>query len=174
MAELTVGGGTDGRTGAAAGRFSGMASSFVPDYFEPPIAFLSDGFRLEPLGPQHNERDHEAWTSSIEWIQSTPGYGSNGDWPAPMSLTSNLEDLEMHARDFDQRAGFTYSVLDGEEIIGCLYIYPTTDQAHDASIRSWVRKSRTEMDTAVYRAVTEWIREFWPFESPLYAPRPST
>ena len=150
-----------------------MAPPFVPDRFEPPLTLTGDSFRLEPLGPQHNRRDHEAWMSSIDWIQSTPGYSADGDWPAPMSLESNLKDLEMHARDFEQRTGFTYSVLEGEEIIGCLYIYPSTEPDRDASIRSWVRESRSEMDIPVYRAVEQWIREFWPFESPSYAPRPS-
>jgi hypothetical protein len=90
-----------------------------------------------------------------------------------MSLESNLEDLEMHARDFKQRSGFTYSVLDGDEIIGCVYIYPTTDSEHDASIRSWVRESRSEMDIPVHWVVAEWIEESWPFQSVQYAPRPS-
>jgi hypothetical protein len=153
-------------------RFLVMTSSFVPDHFQPPLTLRGDGFRLEPLGPRHNERDHEAWMSSIEWIQSTPGFGPDGDWPAPMNLDSNLEDLEMHARDFDQRSGFTYSVLDGDEIIGCVYIYPVADPDHDASIRSWVSESRSEMDIPVYRAVAGWIEGSWPFHSVQYAPRP--
>ena len=150
-----------------------MSSPFVPDHFEPPPTFSGDGFHLEPLGSQHNERDHEAWMSSIEWIRSTPGFGTDGDWPKPMSLESNLEDLEMHARHFEQRSGFTYSVLDGDEIIGCVYIYPATGPDHDASIRSWVRESRSEMDIPVCQAVGDWIQESWPFRSVVYAPRPS-
>jgi hypothetical protein len=149
-----------------------MSSPFIPDQYEPPLTPTATGFRLEPLGPQHNERDHEAWMSSIEWIQSTPGYGPDGDWPAPMSLESNLKDLEMHARDFEQRTGFTYSVLDGDEVIGCVYIYPASSPDHGASIRSWVRESRPEMDAPVYQAVTEWVHGYWPIESFQYAPRP--
>lgn len=150
-----------------------MSPSFVPDDFEPPLTPTDNGFRLEPLGPQHNERDHEAWMSSVEWIQSTPGYSANSDWPAPMSLEANLADLEMHARHFEERSGFTYSVLDGGEVIGCVYIYPATDPSHDVSIRSWVTESRSEMDIPVHRAVTEWIERSWPFRSVQYAPRPS-
>jgi len=111
--------------------------------------------------------------SSVEWIQSTPGYGPDSDWPAPMSLEANLADLEMHARHFEERIGFTYSVLDGGEVIGCVYIYPATDPDHDASIRSWVTESRSEMDIPVHRAVTEWIEQSWPFHSVQYGPRPS-
>lgn len=111
--------------------------------------------------------------SSIEWIRLTPGYGPDGEWPAPMSLEANLKDLDMHARDFKEGGGFTYSVLDRDEVIGCVYIYPTSEPGHDASVRSWVRHSRSEMDVVVYKAVAEWIRASWPFESAQYAPRPS-
>ena len=79
---------------------------------------------LEPLGPRHNESDYAAWSSSIEHIRATPV--SRGAWPHEMSLAENLADLEMHERDFETRAGFTYTVLDPEsgDVIGCVYIYP--------------------------------------------------
>ena len=147
-----------------------MPPSFVPDSFIPPAAFEGDGFRLEPLGPQHNERDHEAWMSSIEWIRSTPGF-PDGNWPTAMTLDANLTDLEMHARHFEERRGFTYSILDGNEIIGCLYIYPSDEPDHGASIQSWVTEGRAEMDASIYRAVKEWMAESWPFMSFNYDPR---
>lgn len=89
-----------------------------------------------------------------------------------MTSEANLRDLEMHARDFENREGFTYSILDGDEVIGCVYIYPTTKPDFDASIRSWVRVSRREMDVVVHRSVARWISDFWPFTNAQYAPRP--
>jgi hypothetical protein len=148
-----------------------MSRPFVPPSFTVPTTFTGPGFRLEPLEPHHNERDHEAWMSSIDHILATPGYGPDGDWPAEMSLEANLSDLEMHARDFADRVGFTYSILDGDDVIGCLYIYPAGDGTHDASVRSWVRASRAEMDAVVYGSVSQWIGEVWPFEHPRYAQR---
>ena len=74
-----------------------MTARFVPDPFVVPTHFQGDGFHLEPLGPQHNERDHEAWMSSLDHIRSTPGF-EDWDWPTPMSLEQNLGDLEGHAR----------------------------------------------------------------------------
>ncbi len=50
------------------------SDEFVPADFDPPTSLVTDQFRLEPLGPQHNRADHAAWTSSIEHIRSTPGY----------------------------------------------------------------------------------------------------
>lgn len=144
---------------------------FVAIDFEVPLEFDGPGFRLEPLGPQHNERDFDAWMSSIDHIQSTPGFSLDGDWPVPMSLDANRSDLVGHARDFDQRVGFTYSILDGDTVIGCVYIYPSRDQSGGADVRSWVRASRAEMDTIVYRSLSDWLANSWPFRNPDYAVR---
>ncbi len=142
----------------------------MPTEFEAPVEFEGPGFRLEPLGPEHNERDHDAWMSSIGHIKSTPGFESR-DWPAPMGLKENQADLVEHARHFESREGFAYSILDGDEVIGCLYIYPSPATDHDAEVRSWVRGSRSEMDVIVWRSLSRWIGEAWPFQNPYYAPR---
>jgi hypothetical protein len=76
-----------------------------------------------------------------------------------------------HARDFADRAGFTYSILHGDEVIGCLYIYPARDESGDASARSWVTASRSDMDAIVWRDVSAWLSDQWPFRNPVYAPR---
>lgn len=144
---------------------------FVPTDFEVPADFEGPGFHLEPLGPEHNERDHEAWMSSIAHIRSTPGFGPDDDWPTAMGPKRNLDDLVGHARDFVNREGFTYSVLDGDEVIGCLYVYPSPDPNHDARVRSWVRESRAEMDVVIWQAVSAWLASDWPFTNPDYATR---
>ena len=148
-----------------------MAEPFVPENFEAPSELALPGMRLEPLGPQHNERDHEAWSSSIDHIRATPGFlpsdTSDGGtpWPRPMSLEENLGDLERHAADFAARRGFTYSVLDPatDEVIGCVYIYPSKDEGYDARVESWVRASHAELDTALWRGVSDWLAADWPF-----------
>ena len=141
-----------------------MAEPFVPENFEAPSELMLPGMRLEPLGPEHNERDHETWSSSIDHIRATPGF-SEGNWPRPMSLEENLGDLQRHAADFAARRGFTYSVLDpdSDEVIGCVYIYPSKDEGYDAQVESWVRASRAELDTALWRGVSEWLDADWPF-----------
>ena len=144
---------------------------FVPDGFEPPHGLETPDFRLEPLGPEHNERDHGAWSSSIEHIRASPGYGSDANWPRPLSLEENRADLERHATDFAARAGFTYTVLDrADDVIGCVYVYPAEDGVHDASVQSWVRASHAELDPALRKIVADWLTRVWPFEQPLYEP----
>jgi len=152
---------------------------FVPEDFAVPGGFIAEGFRLAPLGPQHNEADHAAWTSSIDHIRATPGFGESS-WPREMSLADNLRDLQRHAQDFAERRGFTYTVLSSGtgDVIGCVYIYPPRGQRSDggerrsrALVRSWVRADQAALDPVVHDAVVAWLERDWPFDSIEYAPR---
>jgi hypothetical protein len=140
---------------------------FVPIDFEPPTALRGDHFRLEPLGPEHNDADHAAWTSSIDHIRSTPGF-PNGNWPPPegMSRDRNLADLRRHAADFRARTGFTFTVLEPAtgDVIGCVYLYPSKLPDADVTAQSWVRASHAELDVPLADAVAAWIAADWPWE----------
>ena len=138
-------------------------TDFVPpDFLVPTEAFLGD-LRLVPLGPEHNAADYAAWTSSIDHIRATPGF-PDGSWPVLMSISENLRDLERHAEDFRLRRGFTYTVLDANgEVIGCVYIYPSSDEHVHAKVLSWVRVDRSDRDRPLYESVRAWLRNDWPF-----------
>jgi RimJ/RimL family protein N-acetyltransferase len=147
-------------------------AEFVPPDFDVPLGLATSDFVLEPLGPEHNERDYEAWTSSLEHIKATPGFPW-GSWPREMTSDRNREDLERHADDFRNRKGFTYTVLDpaDRDVIGCVYIYPLRDGNDGAFVQSWVRKSHAHLDVPLWRAVSEWLASDWPFTRVRYAPR---
>ena len=147
-------------------------AEFVPPDFGVPLGLETSEFVLEPLGPEHNELDYEAWTSSMEHIMATPGY-LDRSWPREMTRDENRRDLERHADDFRARQGFTYTVLDpvGRDVIGCVYIYPPSDGDHDACVRSWVRESHAHLDTPLWHAVSRWLESDWPFADVEYAPR---
>jgi hypothetical protein len=152
-----------------------MARSFLPTDFLPadfvvPEGLAGPGFRLEPLGPHHNESDHHAWMSSIEHIRSTPGF-LDGRWPpvTGLSLAENLRDLERHADDFERRVGFIFTVLDEQNrVIGCVYIYPSKSDSRVAEIQSWVTASRAELDLPLQHAVESWLTTAWPFTEVRY------
>jgi RimJ/RimL family protein N-acetyltransferase len=148
----------------------GMTSNaFVPTGFRPPTSLVTDRFRLEPLGPQHNAADHAAWTSSVEHIRGTPGY-PDGEWPPRdgMPLEANLADLRRHAADFEAGTGFTFTVLDPADgdVIGCVYLYPADTDEHDVAIQSWVRSDRSALDTPLADAVADWVATQWPWRLP--------
>jgi hypothetical protein len=142
------------------------ADEFVPAGFDPPTALVTDQFRLEPLGPQHNQADHAAWMSSIDHIRATPGY-PRGNWPPPggLTLAENLADLRRHADDFTRRAGFTFTVLDpgNDDVIGCVYLYPSAAGEWDVTVQSWVRADRAGLDGPLADAVASWLAADWPW-----------
>jgi hypothetical protein len=143
--------------------------AFVPPDFVVPLTLETQQFRLEPLGPEHNESDYEAWSSSREHIRATRGF-EDSSWPDERALEDNLRDLRGHADDFAKRQGFTYTVLNPNgDVVGCVYIYPARDGEHDAHVTSWVRATRSELDVPLRRAVDGWLRSEWPFERAQYA-----
>jgi hypothetical protein len=144
------------------------SDAFVPLDFDPPTNLVTDRFRLEPLGPQHNEADHAAWMSSIEHIRATPGFGEESRWPPHegMSLEQNLGDLTRHADDFARRTGFTFTVLDpdSDDVIGCVYVYPSKSDDLDVTVHSWVRADRANLDEPLADAIVAWLAADWPWE----------
>ena len=143
---------------------------FVPDDWSLPVPLSTATFRLAPLGPEHNESDHAAWMSSIEHIRSTPGFRPQdraGNWPVPMSLESNLADLEMHSREFHDRIAFAYTVLApdtaNDRVIGCVYIDPDDEGVAEATVRCWVTAPHADLDVSLAEALREWLAAEWPF-----------
>ena len=145
---------------------------FVPPDFAVPARLETELFTLEPLGPEHNERDYDAWTSSKEHIHATPGW-HDSSWPKAMTLDENRGDLERHADDFRKRTASPTP---------CSTARAGTSSAAFTSIRvgtarttrmcSWVRASRADLDVPLWRSVGDWIAAEWPFRSVEYAERP--
>ena len=147
-----------------------MTHSVVPDDYIVPLTLTGPGFRLEPLGPQHNDADHHAWMSSIEHIRATSGF-STRRWPPAegMSPDENLRDLQRHADDFGRRVGFTYTVLDADDVVvGCVYIYPSRADTNITEVRSWVTANRAELDSVLHETVDSWLAADWPFTDVRY------
>ena len=144
----------------------GSVAEFVPPDFDVPLGLETFEFILEPLGPEHNELDYDAWTSSMEHIAATPGY-PDGSWPREMTRDENRADLQRHADDFRNRKGFTYTVLDpvDRDVIGCIYLYPSPLDGVDVRAQSWVRRTHADLDEPLRRAVRAWLDgPDWPFE----------
>ncbi|MEI6403284.1 MAG: N-acetyltransferase [Actinomycetota bacterium] len=151
-----------------------LSAEFVPADFVVPRTLQGGGFVLEPLGPEHNDSDHAAWSGSIDHIHATPGFTAalwqGDDWPYPMSSEQNLADLQMHAREFAAREAFAYSVLadhgaDSADVIGCVYVDPDPDAVVQpaAMVRCWVRADHADLDGVLAATVAEWLQRDWPF-----------
>ena len=66
------------------------------------------------------------------------------------------------------RKGFTFTVLEPAtgEVIGCVYLYPTSSTEHDVEVQSWVRADRAELDVPLADAVAAWLEADWPWQRP--------
>ena len=139
---------------------------FAPVDFDPPTSLITDQFRLEPLGPQHVQADHAAWTSSIEHIRSTPGY-PDGNWPPRngMTLEENLSDLGRHADDF-KRAPVTPSpswtrATTTSSVASTCTLGLRGVERHGAILG---RADRSNLDVSLADAVARWLAADWPWK----------
>jgi hypothetical protein len=142
-----------------------MAHRLVPVDFPVPLPPGHASFDFEVLGPEHNEADLAAWSSSMEHIHASPGWRADG-WPDRVySLEENRADLERHRDHHEQGNDFAWTVLvpGTREVIGCAYLKPDpTGRAH-AEARSWVRADRAHLDRPLREHLAPWFERAWPF-----------
>jgi len=147
--------------------------SLVPANFVPPTPVRTDQFRLALLGPEHNESDYAAWTSSMDFIRSLPGWEMSS-WPRPMTLEENLRDCTSHLARSSSGSDFAYTVLlpDRDEVVGCVYFKPTSPPRDGAvAVGSWVTAEYADLDKPLYEVVARWLADNWPWPVVEYDPR---
>ena len=157
----------------------GNENSTIPQRLE------TDQFLIRPLLAADVDLDYEAVMDSKEilrqWEQST--------WPADdFTLADNLKDLQRHEQEFNNREGFTYTVLNPAETVclGCIYIYPRTVRwlvratvtpigtqnwdSYEATVSFWVRQSRLGegMDRQLLDVLRPWLEHVWDFDGYLF------
>ncbi len=129
--------------------------------------------RLRMLTIHDAVKDYVAVMESEERLRTV--FVPSGTWPVGLTLEQNIADLGWHQTEFRMRTSFAYTVvsLDEAEVLGCLYIYPTSVAGFDAKITMWVREGQVEhgLDDHLFQTVCHWIEEAWPFENPAYPGR---
>ena len=103
--------------------------------------------------------------SSIEHVHATAGLGRRtGEVTTGRADDVGPEPRRSRATSAEFVAGeaFAYSVLDGDDVIGCVYIDPDRSGAADTMVRSWVRASRAERDLDLAVEIDESLREHGP------------
>jgi len=151
-----------------------MERQFLPSDFEVPVQIATPSFILRKLTTKDVEMDYEAVMSSKESLRQI--FEADDDWPADdMTLEHNLEDLQYHQDEFDQRKSFTYTMLTADEstCIGCVYIYPWFREKYDARVYYWVRDSEKAkgLDTKLGDFLRKWIDDKWPIQNPVFPGR---
>ena len=151
--------------------FAQSATPFVPADFTVPVKLETADFRLRMLSVNDVVKDYDAVISSTAHLKEI----FQGSWPDGLTLEGNLVDLGWHQKEFQDRRSFAYTVVSPDEsrVLGCVYINPTRKRGHDASVTFWARESAmgSAADERLSKAVRNWVKEAWPFESPAYPGR---
>jgi len=152
-----------------------MAQSkpFIPTDFKAPDTLQNEHFRIRMLSVNDVVKDYDAVMSSIEHIKAMYPTSS---WPSKnLTFEQDLIDLGWHQKEFQMRSSFAYTIvsIDENQVLGCLYINPTTKEDYDASITVWVRASEVDngLDSILFDSVKKWILEDWPFQKIAYPGR---
>lgn len=152
---------------------------FYPDDAPIPTELRTDAFLLRPLRASDAALDYAAVMASRDLLHLRSG----GSWPRDgFTLDENRADLEEHERDFRERAGFTYTVMnpDESECLGCVYVYPLArilaragsphaeginPDAAEASF--WVRPAciARDLDWRLLAALLPWLRRDFAFST---------
>ena len=151
-----------------------QSKPFVPSDFKIPDTLETSHFRARMLTVNDVVKDYDAVMTSIDHLQGV--FGPKSKWPSKdLTFEQDLIDLGWHQKEFQTRGSFAYTIvtLDESQVIGCLYINPTTKSDYDASITMWVRTSvlNKGLDTILFSSVEKWIKEKWPFKKVAYPGR---
>jgi hypothetical protein len=141
------------------------ANPFVPKEFEVPAKLETQEFRLRMLTVNDVVKDYDAVMTSVAHLKTVwPG----DTWPEGLTLEQNLIDLGWHQKEFQIRRSFAYTVVTPSEsqVIGAVYIDPTSRRGYDAVVFLWARQSELEggLESRLHTAVKEWIDKEWPFK----------
>lgn len=152
---------------------SAYSQSFVPKDFVVPSVLENEYFRIRMLTVNDVVKDYDAVMSSVDHLQKVwPDSG----WPsADLTFEQDLIDLGWHQKEFQLRRSFAYTVVafDESEVVGCLYIDPTTKTGYDAEVYMWVRTSTLDKgyDQILFNTVKQWMAKEWPFKKVAYPGR---
>ena len=146
---------------------------FVPKDFKIPDTLENQHLRIRMLTVNDVVKDYDAVMTSIDHLQEMFPVSS---WPTKdLTFEQDLIDLGWHQKEFQMRSSFAYTVvsLDESEVLGCLYINPTTKGDYDARITMWIRTSMLDkgLDDILFNSVKEWIEKDWPFKKVAYPGR---
>jgi tetratricopeptide (TPR) repeat protein len=146
---------------------------FVPPDFTPPEPLVTKNFRIRPILPEDAELDYEAIMTSLDHLKGVLGRKS---WPSPdMTLEENRQSLVGHSRQHKTREAFCYTVMnqDESECLGCVYLYPSRWDDHDAEVVMWVSKAAFDrgLDSKLFSTAQQWLADEWSFKRVVFPGR---
>ena len=134
---------------------------------------LPTGHHLRPIRAEDVYIDFPAVMGSRERLWAK--YGEAWGWPPEhMTMEADREDLAHHEEEIAAHLSFNYAVLDEDEsvLLGCVYIDPSDDPAHDAVVSWWVVDGETggPLEQALDEYVPRWLADTWNFARVEFSP----
>ncbi len=147
-------------------------NKIVPDDFDVPLIVKGNGFILRPLTPEYSDLDYDAVMKSKSILSDI----FSDSWPEDInSAEDNLNYIEEDYEDFKNRIGFSYIILDPDELtcFGCVYIFPSVFEGSDVAIYYWFNITivDTQLSLSVEKFIREWIDSYWKIKDPAYPGR---
>ena len=151
--------------------------SFLPRDFVVPEVAETARFRLRALTIHDVVKDYDAVMTSREHLWDL--FGDVWGWPPEdLTLEQDLIDLGWHQKEFQLRSSFDYAVmsLDEKQLLGCVYVDPSSAVGYDAEVCLWARQSElaSGLEDELYAFVKDWISREWPFTKVAYPGREIT
>ncbi|HEY7886006.1 MAG TPA: hypothetical protein VIC08_13770 [Cellvibrionaceae bacterium] len=135
--------------------------------FTAPQSWTGTLFKILPASPEWAELDFQAVWLNRQKLHSF--FGEDDCWPPDnLDLEADRADLHWHFQEFQAGRSFAYSLLtlNQKKCLGCLYIYPTASENHDAEAYLW---TCTTLTTArkqnVEAEIMAWLQCYWPFSA---------
>lgn len=141
----------------------------VPDDFESPLVFETKEFHFERLAPEFTKIDFEAVKEATCHIRELYDIADPEEWPNDkLTLEEDRADLVRHAKDFDEKKAFAYTVLslDKKKCLGCIYIDPCEQEEYDTEVTLWGLNN--ELSEKIYKATRQFLKESFPFQNPAF------
>ncbi|MEM9385324.1 MAG: hypothetical protein AAGA68_09715 [Pseudomonadota bacterium] len=111
-----------------------QAAPFVPTSFTVPTNVTLGPYTLTKVDPRFSEQDYRALMRARHYIRRQLG----SEWPEEdFTIAASRQTLADDVLRFDARESFTYHVLQGAHVIGCVYVLPPSNGEVDASLFVW-------------------------------------
>ena len=134
--------------------------------FNVPQELVTESFILRPLTIKYLRNDYEAVMDSQKHLHKLM---DDSDWPIGMTLDENLVDLGWHEKEFSLKHSFAYTVVlpnNEDVVIGCCYIYPSSNPEFEVQAYYWIRENLLEsgIETELGKTFKAWLQKSWPFQ----------
>jgi hypothetical protein len=127
----------------------------LPDRLRPPDVWGGPGWSARPLRLSDAEADYEAVMASADRLKGC--LDPDDPWPEGLTLYENRVDLGWHEREFTSGRSYTWTVVQGDRVVGAAYLCPSDRAGFQAMAFWWVRTGHEGLEAPLGAAFRDLI-----------------